>query len=297
MSDKFTLKLNNGDTAVLHSASRDWVPIADLGLCTLWRANKAESERDAALDREMKLERERDEARTEVTTLRVKNKFLREKAGYFRDDIEDGLAGRDGSPRVFASPGSGSTPESPSLDAARADAARLRAALHRISLASQNSMSSKEECGRIARAALASAPSAEPTPRDMRVAEAVREACVEMADASDEASRRAAGDLRDLDLAAVVAEAVREACIDAFCVPFWEQRTPQAEGPTDFPESHSTGSPPARESPPRAGGSRRGGVDDEHQRSGGAEGGTGRTGGTQCAHRPRGDSRRAGDGA
>lgn len=52
------------------------------------------------------------------------------------------------------------------------------------------------------------APSAEPTPRDMRVAEAVREACVETADASDEASRRVAGDLRDLDLAAVVAKAV-----------------------------------------------------------------------------------------
>ena len=31
---------------------------------------------------------------------------------------------------------------------------RLRKALHRISLASQNSMSSKDECGRIARAAL-----------------------------------------------------------------------------------------------------------------------------------------------
>lgn len=30
----------------------------------------------------------------------------------------------------------------------------FQAALHRISLASQNSMSSKEECGRIARAAL-----------------------------------------------------------------------------------------------------------------------------------------------
>lgn len=28
--------------------------------------------------------------RDENTTLRVKNKFLREKAGYFRDDIEDG---------------------------------------------------------------------------------------------------------------------------------------------------------------------------------------------------------------
>ena len=53
------------------------------------------------------------------------------------------------------------------------------------------------------------APSAEPTPRDMRVAEAVREACVETADASDEASRRVAGDLRDLDLAAVVTEAVK----------------------------------------------------------------------------------------
>lgn len=32
---------------------------------------------------------------------------------------------------------------------------RLRNALHRISLCSQNSMSSKEECGRIAREALA----------------------------------------------------------------------------------------------------------------------------------------------
>ena len=35
---------------------------------------------------------------------------------------------------------------------------RLREALHRISLASQNSMSSKDECGRIARAALQEQP-------------------------------------------------------------------------------------------------------------------------------------------
>lgn len=35
---------------------------------------------------------------------------------------------------------------------------RLRKALHRISLASQNSMSSKDECGRIARAALQEQP-------------------------------------------------------------------------------------------------------------------------------------------
>lgn len=53
------------------------------------------------------------------------------------------------------------------------------------------------------------APTREPSEREMRVAEAVREACVETADASDEASRRVAGDLRDLDLAAVVTKAVK----------------------------------------------------------------------------------------
>ena len=37
----------------------------------------------------------------------------------------------------------------------RVHIARLKAALHEISLCSQNSMSSKEECGRIARAAAA----------------------------------------------------------------------------------------------------------------------------------------------
>lgn len=42
-----------------------------------------------------------------------------------------------------------------SLDEEAADAIEeLMAALHNISIASQNSMSSKEECGRIARAAL-----------------------------------------------------------------------------------------------------------------------------------------------
>lgn len=50
---------------------------------------------------------------------------------------------------------------------------------------------------------------ADSTPLLMRVAEAVREACVETADASDEVSRRVAGDLRDLNLAAVVAKAVK----------------------------------------------------------------------------------------
>lgn len=49
---------------------------------------------------------------------------------------------------------------------------------------------------------------ADSTPLLMRVAEAVREACVETADASDEVSRRVAGDLRDLNLAAVVAKVV-----------------------------------------------------------------------------------------
>lgn len=38
---------------------------------------------------------------------------------------------------------------------ARREIERLRNGLHRISLASQNSMSSKEECGRIARETLA----------------------------------------------------------------------------------------------------------------------------------------------
>lgn len=41
------------------------------------------------------------------------------------------------------------------LDAERAKVARLREALHRISLSSQSSMSSKGECGRIAREVLA----------------------------------------------------------------------------------------------------------------------------------------------
>ena len=39
-------------------------------------------------------------------------------------------------------------------DEARAEVLRLRTGLHRISLASHNSMSSREECGRIAREAL-----------------------------------------------------------------------------------------------------------------------------------------------
>lgn len=41
---------------------------------------------------------------------------------------------------------------------AAAEIERLRNTLHRISLASQNSMSSKGECGRIARAALEGKP-------------------------------------------------------------------------------------------------------------------------------------------
>ena len=101
-------------------------------------------------------------------------------------------------------------------DEARADAARLREALENIDGAWKgeldDEMSMEQVQAFIAetlRAALASAPSAEPTTRDMRVAEAVRKACVETADASDEASRRVAGDLRDLDLAAVVAKAAK----------------------------------------------------------------------------------------
>ena len=59
------------------------------------------------------------------------------------------------------------TPASAAITALRAALAepgelreneRLREALHRISLASQNSMSSKDECGRIARAALQEQP-------------------------------------------------------------------------------------------------------------------------------------------
>jgi len=57
-----------------------------------------------------------DRAQAEATTLRVANKFLREKVGYFRDDIEDALAGRDGSTGIFALPRSGSTPEGARLD-------------------------------------------------------------------------------------------------------------------------------------------------------------------------------------
>jgi len=60
---------------------------------------------------------ELEEARSEIIKLRVKNKFLREKVGYFRDDIESAAAGRDGCTGVFASPGSGSTPEAASLGA------------------------------------------------------------------------------------------------------------------------------------------------------------------------------------
>lgn len=39
-------------------------------------------------------------------------------------------------------------------DELRAEIERLRAGLHRVSLASQNSMASKDECGRIARETL-----------------------------------------------------------------------------------------------------------------------------------------------
>lgn len=59
------------------------------------------------------------------------------------------------------------------------------------------------------RAARLKAERPEPTPLLMRVAEAVRGACAETADASDEVSRRVASDLRGLDLAAVVAKAVK----------------------------------------------------------------------------------------
>ena len=40
------------------------------------------------------------------------------------------------------------------VDRLKAEIERLRTGLHRISLASQNSMSSREECGRIARETL-----------------------------------------------------------------------------------------------------------------------------------------------
>ena len=43
-------------------------------------------------------------------------------------------------------------------DMLRAEVERLRTGLHRVSLASQNSMSSKDECGRIAREALEAKP-------------------------------------------------------------------------------------------------------------------------------------------
>lgn len=44
----------------------------------------------------------------------------------------------------------------------KAENAKLREALHRISLASQNSMANKDECGRIAREALGVTPGGEP---------------------------------------------------------------------------------------------------------------------------------------
>lgn len=99
---------------------------------------------------------------------------------------------------------------------AEADAARLREALMQVRdamLATGQEPDGDDDPRRpvatVVWRVLTSTPSAEPTPRDMRVAEAVRDALVEMADASDEVSRRVAGDLRSIDLAAVVAKAVK----------------------------------------------------------------------------------------
>lgn len=49
-------------------------------------------------------------------------------------------------------------PRAEEVERLRAEVEKLRAGLHRVSLASQNSMSSKDECGRIARKALESKP-------------------------------------------------------------------------------------------------------------------------------------------
>lgn len=49
-------------------------------------------------------------------------------------------------------------PRAEEVERLRGEVERLREALHRISLASQNSMSSKAECGRIARETLEGKP-------------------------------------------------------------------------------------------------------------------------------------------
>ena len=95
-------------------------------------------------------------------------------------------------------------------DEARADAARLWAALASMLCKPEPGQAAPCPCRRcgIARAALASTPSDEPTPRDMRVAEAVREACFGIADFGAGGREGVMESLRDLNLAAVVAKVV-----------------------------------------------------------------------------------------
>ena len=99
-----------------------------------WQAHNDRSYLLAEVDR---LTRERDEARAEVERLTGKLKLVADALNETVskcDEVGD---------------------QNDRLDA---ENERLREALHRVSLASQNSMSSKDECGRIAREALEAKP-------------------------------------------------------------------------------------------------------------------------------------------
>lgn len=92
---------------------------------------------DGLLAKVERLTRERDEARAEVERLTGKLKLV---ADALNDTISKYHEVGDQNDRLDA------------------ENERLREALHRISLASQNSMSSKDECGRIARETLEAKP-------------------------------------------------------------------------------------------------------------------------------------------
>jgi uncharacterized small protein (DUF1192 family) len=92
---------------------------------------------DGAAAQDAHIRQEREEHRAEIERLRAEvehghraHKIACEGGDLLRDEIKSLLA----------------------------EVERLRTGLHRISLASQNSMSSKEECGRIAREALEGKP-------------------------------------------------------------------------------------------------------------------------------------------
>ena len=98
---------------------------------------KAQARADRLREQNYELQRERDEARAEVERLTGKLKLV---ADALNETISKYHEVGDQNDRLDA------------------ENERLREALHRVSLASQNSMSSKDECGRIAREVLEAKP-------------------------------------------------------------------------------------------------------------------------------------------